>query len=201
MHVPLQTVTIGALLFRHISCKINGASSCCICVIRLACVLLFNTSNGISCNFMNVNVNGYVYSLMTPWVQQPSHNLHPWYWSSLIYTVISLWGEFSICALCCSYSQSLQFSYLVPPDTITTGWTEVAWNERLAQQLYTWPTANSVAMCYHLCGSCDQTSSPLFGSSSLVVYDMSTDSALCSSVDCSATFSPGHGIECWASTW
>ena len=28
-----------------------------------------------------------------------------------------LWGEFSICALCCSYSQSLQFSFLVPPGT------------------------------------------------------------------------------------
>ena len=28
-----------------------------------------------------------------------------------------LWGEFSICTLCCSYSQSLQFSFLVPPGT------------------------------------------------------------------------------------
>ena len=28
-----------------------------------------------------------------------------------------LWGEFSICALCCSYSQSLQFNFLVPPGT------------------------------------------------------------------------------------
>ena len=28
-----------------------------------------------------------------------------------------LLGEFSICALCCSYSQSLRFSFLVPPGT------------------------------------------------------------------------------------
>ena len=28
-----------------------------------------------------------------------------------------LWGEFRFCALCCSYSQSLQFIFLVPPGT------------------------------------------------------------------------------------
>ena len=49
------------------------------------------------------------------------HNLHPWYWNDLSYAKKShlLWEEFTVCALCCSYSQSLQFSFLVlvPPGT------------------------------------------------------------------------------------
>ena len=38
------------------------------------------------------------------------YNWHLWYWNSLLQYHL-LWGEFSICALCCSYSQSLQFSF------------------------------------------------------------------------------------------
>ena len=44
------------------------------------------------------------------------HNSHPWYWNSLIQSYL-LWGEFSICALSCSYNQSLKFSFLDPPGT------------------------------------------------------------------------------------
>ena len=40
-----------------------------------------------------------------------------------------LWGQFSICALCCSYSQSLQFSFLVPPGThhCQVDWGSMIW--------------------------------------------------------------------------
>ena len=59
----------------------------------------------------------YVYSLIwSPWVQQTSQFTPLVLELSLTQSRL-LWGEFSICTLCCSYSQSLQFSFLVPPGT------------------------------------------------------------------------------------
>ena len=66
------------------------------------------------------------------------HNLHPLYWNSLLYGLISS-GENSA-----HFLQLLPFTILncsfhqVP---ITAGWTELeaAWYEILAQHLYTWP--------------------------------------------------------------
>ena len=66
------------------------------------------------------------------------HNLHPWYWNSLLHGLISS-GENSA-----HFLQLLPFTILhcwfhqVP---ITAGWTEAAWYERLAQHLYPWPAA------------------------------------------------------------
>ena len=45
------------------------------------------------------------------------HNLHPWYLELSLIQSHLLWREFSIYALCCSYSQSIQFSCLLPPGT------------------------------------------------------------------------------------
>ena len=58
-----------------------------------------------------------------------------------------LWGEFSICALCCSYSQSMQFSFLVPPGT------HHCWVDRSGVIWEACPTplhmTVSAVMCYH----------------------------------------------------
>ena len=88
----------------------------------------------------NVNVNVYVYSLISPWVQRLD-NLHPWYWNSLSYSLISS-GENSAfvyfaAAIANHYNSAFSFHWVA----ITAGWTEVAWYERLTQHLYTWPSA------------------------------------------------------------
>ena len=69
------------------------------------------------------------------------HNLHAWYWNSLLYSLIYS-GENSAVAhfataIANHYMVAFSF-HLVP---ITAGWTEVAWYERLAQHLHTWPPA------------------------------------------------------------
>ena len=45
------------------------------------------------------------------------HNEHPLVLELSLIQSHLLWGEFSIWALCCNYSQSLQFSFRVPPST------------------------------------------------------------------------------------
>ena len=60
---------------------------------------------------LNLNVNVFVYSLIS--IEFSIRNLHPWYWNSLIQSHL-FWGEFSICALSCNNSQSLQFTCLAP---------------------------------------------------------------------------------------
>ena len=64
------------------------------------------------------------------------HNLHPWYWNSLLYSIISS-EENSAHFLKTMPFTSLHFSFHQVP--ITVGWTEAAWYERLTQHLYTWP--------------------------------------------------------------
>ena len=68
------------------------------------------------------------------------HNLHLWYWNSLLQSLISS-GEdstFAHFAAAIANHYNLAFSFHQVP--ITAGWTEAAWYERLAQYLYTWPT-------------------------------------------------------------
>ena len=63
------------------------------------------------------------------------NNLHPWYWNSLIYGLIS--GENSA-----YYLQLMSFtisSFLFHQAPITAGWAEAVWNEKFAQHFYTWP--------------------------------------------------------------
>ena len=62
----------------------------------------------------SINLNVYVYILISNEFSR-LHNLRPWYWNSLLYSFIS--SEENTCTLCCSYSQSLQFSFLIPPGT------------------------------------------------------------------------------------
>ena len=64
----------------------------------------------------NINVNVNVYSLISPCVQL-SLQLAPLVLKLSHIQPHLLWGEFSICSLCCSCNQSLQFSFLVPPGT------------------------------------------------------------------------------------
>ena len=65
-------------------------------------------------HFMSINVNVDVYSLKSPWVQQTNYNLHPWYWNSLLFCLISS-GE--------NLAHFLQlmaftiFHFFVPPGT------------------------------------------------------------------------------------
>ena len=67
-----------------------------------------------------------------------SNSPSQWYPWSMLYH--GLWGEFSICALCCSYSQSLQFSFLVPPGT------HHCWVDRGG---VIWEACPWHFMCYH----------------------------------------------------
>ena len=64
------------------------------------------------------------------------HNLHPWYWNTLLYGLISS-GKNSA-----HFLQPLPFPilhFLFHQVSITAGWTEAELFERLAQHLYTWP--------------------------------------------------------------
>ena len=46
------------------------------------------------------------------------HNLHPWYWNSLLYSLISYGKNLAFFVhFAAAYNQSLQFSFLVPPST------------------------------------------------------------------------------------
>ena len=63
------------------------------------------------------------------------HNLHPWYWNSLLYCLISSW-ERSVHFLQLMPFTILQFSFQQVP--ITTGWAEAVWNEKFAWHFYTW---------------------------------------------------------------
>ena len=134
---------------------------------------------------VKLNVNVYVYSLISHRVQQTSHNLHPWHRNSLLYSLISS-GENSALAhfaaaianyynLACSFHQ-------VP---ITVGWTEAAWYERLAQHLYIWPAAWP---CATTCVGVVIGPARLF--SQYVTGSLWLDHWEChiTSVDCSATF-------------
>ena len=54
--------------------------------------------------------------MISPWVQQTSQ-FTPWVLELSLIQSHLLWEEFSICALCSSCSQSLQFSFHGPPGT------------------------------------------------------------------------------------
>ena len=56
------------------------------------------------------------------------HILHPWYWNTLFYGLISL-GDFSTCVFSSNYSQSLHHSFLIPPSThqCCVGRTTIEW--------------------------------------------------------------------------
>ena len=62
------------------------------------------------------NVNVSVYNLKSP-LSSADFTVYALVLELFLIQSHLLWGEFSICALCCSYSQSLQFSFLVPPGT------------------------------------------------------------------------------------
>ena len=57
----------------------------------------------------------YVYSLISP-LSPAEFTIYTSGIGTLSYTDL-LWWVFIVCTLCCSYSQSLQLSYFVPPGT------------------------------------------------------------------------------------
>ena len=72
-----------------------------------------------------VNVNVHVYSPVIP-VGSADYNLHPWYWNTLFYSLISS-GEnsaFAYFAAAIANHYNLAFSFHQVP--ITAGWTEAA---------------------------------------------------------------------------
>ena len=84
-----------------------------------------------------------------------------------------LWEEFSICALCCSYSQLLRFSFLIPPGT------HHCWVDRGGVIWEDYPTPlHMTGHVLSLCENCGRTTSPcLLYQASSVVYAMPTSVA------------------------
>ena len=63
------------------------------------------------------------------------HNLHPWYWNSLLYGLISS-GEREFSAFSAPNAiHNSQFSFHQVP--ITAGWAKAVWDEKFARHLYT----------------------------------------------------------------
>ena len=95
---------------------------------------------------VKINVNVSVYSLKSP-SSSADLQFMPLVLELSLILFHLLWEEFSICALCCSYSQSLQFSFLVPPGT------HYCWVDRGGVMREACPTplykTVSLAMCYH----------------------------------------------------
>ena len=88
---------------------------------------------------VNVNVHVSVYSLKSP-LSSADLQFTPLVLELFLMQSHLLWGEFSICALCCSYSQSLQLSFLVPPGT------HHSWVDRGG---VIWEACPWLVMCYH----------------------------------------------------
>ena len=117
-----------------------------------------------------------VYSLKSPLSSQLTLQFTPLVLELFLIQSHLLWGEFSICALCCSYSQSLQFSFLVPPGT-----TSLPGGQRRRDMRGLPNTSTHDCQCGHvlpLCESCSRTTLPyLQYPTSSVVYPMSTRAA------------------------
>ena len=118
---------------------------------------------------INENVNVSVYSLKSHSVQQTSQ-FTPLVLELFLTESHLLWGEFSICALSCSYSQSLQFSFLVPPAT------HHCWVDRGGVIWEACPTPpHMTGHVLPLCENCGPTTLPcLQYPTSSVVYAMYT---------------------------
>ena len=89
-----------------------------------------------------INLNVYVYSLISKWVQQISKFTPVVLELSLSLSLIQshlLWGEFSICMLYAAIASHYNLAFLFHQIPITAEWTKAAWQERLVQHLYTWP--------------------------------------------------------------
>ena len=114
---------------------------------------------------VNVNVNVSVYSLKSP-LSSADLQFTPLVLELFLIQSHLLWGEFSICAHCCSYSQSLQFSFLVPPGTYH------CWVDRGGVIWEACPTPlHMTGHVLPLCESCSRTTLPcLQYPTSSVVY-------------------------------
>ena len=88
---------------------------------------------------LNVNVNVYVYSLISPWVQQTSQFTPLVLELSLLYSLISS-GENSAHFLQLMPFTILQFSF--HQVSITAGWAEAVRNEKFARHSYTTSSGN-----------------------------------------------------------
>ena len=111
------------------------------CVFFFSAVVIWSLRERLA--FVNVNVNVYVYSLIFPWVQQTAQFTHLILKLPLMQSHLH-WGGFSICTLCCIYSQYLQVSFLVPLGT------NHCWMDRCGMIWEAWPTP------VHMAGSVTQ---------------------------------------------
>ena len=69
------------------------------------------------------------------------HNLHFWYWNSLLHNLISSGENSEIAHFVVALANHCNLAFLFHQVLIPVGWTEVAWYERLVQHLYTWLAA------------------------------------------------------------
>ena len=94
------------------------------------------------CN-INVSVNVHVYSPDIPVEFSRLCNLHPWYWNSLLFSLISSGENSAFTHVAAATANPSNLAFLFYQVRITAEWTEAAWYERLAQHLYTWPCATT----------------------------------------------------------
>ena len=121
----------------------------------------------------NVNMKTCLFIVWNPHWGQQTLQFTPLVLELFLVQSHLLWEEFSICALCCSYSQSLQFSFLVPPGT------HHCWVDRGSVIWEAYPTPlHMTGHVLPLCESCSWTTLPcLQYPTSSLVYPMSTRAA------------------------
>ena len=64
------------------------------------------------------------------------HNLHPWYWTSSLYSLTSSREKSAFAHFAAAITNHCNSAFSFYQIPITAGWTETAWYERLAQHLY-----------------------------------------------------------------
>ena len=116
------------------------------------------------------NINVYVSSLISPWVQQTSHNLHLWYWNFFFYSLISSRENSAFAFFAAAKANHYNFSFLIAPSThhccVDRG--GVVWEACATPLHIMWPC---VTICVGLVIRPARLSQYM---GSLVVYDMST---------------------------
>ena len=89
-----------------------------------------------------MNVKVYVYSLISPWVQQTSQfTFLVLDWYTLLYSLIASGENLAFDHFAAAIANHYSSAFSVHQVPITAEWTEVAWHERFARHLYIWLAA------------------------------------------------------------
>ena len=99
----------------------------CIHSMVLAIEYIHSTVIYIQCNI-------YVYNIEFSRL----HNLHHWYWNSLLYSLISSSKTSAFVHFGLAIANHCNLAFSFHQVLITAGWTNTAWYVRLAQHLHTW---------------------------------------------------------------